>query len=487
MGSVSILEKPHAVCISYPAQGHINPMLKLAKLLHHKGFHITFVHTEYNHKRLLRSRGSDSVIGLPSFQFRTIPDGLPPTDSDVTQDIPSLCQSTSKYCLAPFKNLLSELNDTSSSNVPPVSCIVSDGVMSFTVDAAQELCIPLVLFWTTSACGFMGYVQYRQLIERGLSPLKDESYLTNGYLDTVKDWIPGMKNIRLRDIPSFIRTTDPKDGMIDFVLSETARLQKATAVILNTFDLLEHDVLAALSSSLLPPVYSIGSLQLLLNNIKDENLKSIESNLWKEDADCLQWLDSKEPNSVVYVNFGSITVMTNKQLIEFAWGLANSNKTFLWVIRPDLVAGDTAVLPPEFVTLTKERGRLASWCPQEQVLSHSSIGGFLTHSGWNSTLEGICAGVPMICWPFFAEQQTNCRYSCVEWGIGMEINSDVKGDEVEILVRELMEGVKGKEMKKKAMEWKKMAEEAITCPKGSSFQNLDKFINLLLLSSTYHE
>ncbi|XP_037494957.1 7-deoxyloganetin glucosyltransferase [Jatropha curcas] len=172
MGSVSILEKPHAVCISYPAQGHINPMLKLAKLLHHKGFHITFVHTEYNHKRLLRSRGSDSVIGLPSFQFRTIPDGLPPTDSDVTQDIPSLCQSTSKYCLAPFKNLLSELNDTSSSNVPPVSCIVSDGVMSFTVDAAQELCIPLVLFWTTSACGFMGYVQYRQLIERGLSPLK---------------------------------------------------------------------------------------------------------------------------------------------------------------------------------------------------------------------------------------------------------------------------------------------------------------------------
>ncbi|KAJ9146448.1 hypothetical protein P3X46_028715 [Hevea brasiliensis] len=483
MGSLAFLEKPHAVCIPYPAQGHINPMLKLAKLLHYKGFHITFVNTEYNHNRLLKSRGPDSLDGLPSFQFRTIPDGLPPTDTDATQDIPSLCQSTRKTCLAPFRDLLSKLNDTSSSNVPPVTCIVSDGVMSFTLDAAQELGIPEVLFWTTSACGFMAYLHYRQLIEKGLSPLKDESYLTNGYLDTVIDWIPGMKGIRLRDIPSFIRTTDPEDGMLEFIISETKRAQKATAIILNTFDALEHDVLSALSP-LLPPVYSIGSLQLLLNNVKDEDLKLIGSNLWKEESGCLEWLDSKKPNSVVYVNFGSITVMTSEQLVEFAWGLANSNKTFLWVIRPDLVAGDTAVLPPEFVTVTKERGLLAGWCSQEQVISHPSIGGFLTHSGWNSTLESICGGVPMICWPFFAEQQTNCRYSCKEWGIGMEINSNVKRDEVESLVIELMDSDKGKQMKKKAMEWRKMAEEAAASSDGSSFQSLNNLINQALLSSS---
>ena len=87
----SIAEKPHAVCIPFPAQGHINPMLKLAKLLHHKGFHITFVNTEYNHKRLLKSRGPNSLDGLPSFTFETIPDGLPPTDANATQDILSLC------------------------------------------------------------------------------------------------------------------------------------------------------------------------------------------------------------------------------------------------------------------------------------------------------------------------------------------------------------------------------------------------------------
>ncbi|GLT93789.1 hypothetical protein SLE2022_115630 [Rubroshorea leprosula] len=479
MGSLR-LEKPHAVCIPYPAQGHINPMLKLAKLLHHRGFHITFVNTEFNHKRLLKSRGSDSLNGLPSFRFDTIPDGLPPTDVDATQDIPSLCESTRRTCLAPFKELLRKLNDPSSDN-PPVSCIVSDGVMSFTLDAAQELGLPEVLFWTTSACGFLGYLHFRHLIERGYTPLEDESYLTNGYLDTVIDWIPGMKGIRLKDLPSFLRTTDPNFFMLDFILGETERAKRASAVVLNTFDALENGALSALSS-MLPPVFSVGPLPLLLNQVHDNDLEQIGSNLWREEPECLRWLDSKEPNSVVYVNFGSITVMTSNQLIEFAWGLANSNQTFLWIIRPDMVVGDAAILPPEFVTKTKNRGLLATWCPQEQVLSHPAIGGFLTHSGWNSTLESISAGVPMICWPFFAEQQTNCRFCCTEWEIGMEINSDVKRDEVERLVRELMEEEKGREMKRKALEWKRMAEAAAASPSGSSAMNLDKVIKEVLSS-----
>ncbi|KAF8370168.1 hypothetical protein HHK36_031799 [Tetracentron sinense] len=480
MASMAIAEKPHAVCIPYPAQGHINPMLKLAKLLHYRGFHITFVNTEFNHQRLLKSRGPDSLNGLPDFQFRTIPDGLPPSDVDATQDIPSLCESTSKTCLAPFRNLISHLNGTSSSNFPPVSCIVSDGVMTFSLKVAEELSIPEILFWTTSACGFLGYAHYCHLIERGLTPLKDESYLTNGYLDTIIDWVPGMKDVRLRDFPSFIRTTDPSDLMLNFLKDEAERASKACAIIFNTFEALEYDVLDGLSS-MFPPIYTIGPLPLLQEQISDNRLKKIGSNLWKEETGCLEWLNSKEPNSVVYVNFGSITVMTPQQMIEFAWGLANSKKTFLWIIRPDLVVGDEAMLPPEFVTETEERGMLASWCQQEQVLKHKSIGGFLTHSGWNSTLESICCGVPMICWPFFAEQQTNCRYVCKEWGIGMEIDNNVKREEVEMLVRELMEGEKGKEMKNKAMEWKKIA-EAASKPVGSSHLNLDKVINEVLLS-----
>ncbi|KAF7847318.1 hypothetical protein BT93_L3091 [Corymbia citriodora subsp. variegata] len=461
-------------------------MLNLAKLLHRRGFHITFVLTEYNHSRLLRSRGPSSLDGLPSFRFRTIPDGLPPSDvTDTTQDIPSLCRSSREFFLPYFQDLLERLGEESAASVsPPVSCVVSDGVMSFTLDAAEAASVPAVLLWTTSVCGFMGYAQYRSLIDKGLSPLKDSSYLTNGYLDTIIDWIPGMRNIRLRDLPSFIRTTDPNDFMVDFLSVETERAKRASAIVFNTFDRLEHEVLDALKA-MFPPIYTLGPLHLLTGQLPDDITRSIGSNLWKEEPGCLKWLDSKPPGSVVYVNFGSITVMSSAHLVEFAWGLANSGQTFLWIIRPDLVAGDTAVLPPEFSSATRERSLLASWCPQEQVLSHPAVGGFLTHSGWNSTIESISAGVPVVCWPFFAEQQTNCRYSLEEWGIGMEIDSDVKREEVERQVRELMEGERGKEMKRKAMEWKEMAREA-TCPSGSSFLNLDEVINQVLLLPRRH-
>ncbi|XP_002525850.2 7-deoxyloganetin glucosyltransferase [Ricinus communis] len=479
MEMTSMANKPHAVCIPYPAQGHINPMLKLAKLLHQRGFYITFINTEHMQRRLLKSRGPDALNGLPDFQFETIPDGLPPSpDLDSTQDILALAQSVTNNCPVPFRNLLAKLE--SSPNVPPITCIVSDGIMSFTLDAAEEIGVPGVLFWTASACGFLAYAYNKQLVERGLIPLKDESYLTNGYLDTTVDWIPGMKGIRLKDLPTF-RTTDPNDFFLNFSIQEVYGALRASGIILNTYDELEHEVLVALSS-MFPPIYTIGPLDLVgaKNAEKDQNT-SIGSNLWTDDLECLKWLDSKEPNSVVYVNFGSMTNMTRQQLVELAWGLGNSKQTFLWIIRTDIVKGESTILPEEFVDETKERGLRTSWCPQERVLKHPSIGGFLSHMGWNSTIESLSNGVPVICWPFGGEQQINCWFACNKWGIGMEIENEVKRDEVEKLVRELIEGEKGKEMRKKAMEWKRKAEEA-TDPNGKSSMNLDRLVNEVLLS-----
>ncbi|PIN10986.1 7-deoxyloganetin glucosyltransferase [Handroanthus impetiginosus] len=294
------------------------------------------------------------------------------------------------------------------------------------------------------------------------------SQVENGYLETTIDWVQGMKDMRLRDFPSFIRTTDPKDSMLNFLIQETDAVPRAKALILNTFNALEQDVVDTLSS-MFPKVYTVGPLHMMINHIHSERLKTIQSSLWKEDSECIKWLDTKDPGSVVYVNFGSITVMTAQQLTEFAWGLANSKKTFLWIIRPDIVAGETAMLPPEFVEQTKDRSLLISWCPQEQVLNHQAIGGFLTHSGWNSTIESIGA-----------EQQTNCKYSRVEWEMGMEIDNNVKRDEVEMMVRELMDGEKGKKMKEKTTEWKRKAEEA-TSFGGSSYLNLEKLIKEQLL------
>ncbi|CAN8291911.1 unnamed protein product [Cochlearia groenlandica] len=477
--AVSNETKPHVVCVPYPAQGHINPMMKVAKLLHIRGFHVTFVNTVYNHNRLLRSRGPNSLDGLPTFRFESIPDGLPESEVDVTQDITALCESTVKSCLDPFKDLLRRIND--GGDVPPVSCIVSDGVMSFTLDAAEELGVPEVLFWTPSACAFMAYLHFHLFVEMDLCPFKDESYFTKEYLDTAIDWIPSLKNMKLKDIPSFIRTTNLDDVMLNFVLREAERAKRASAIILNTFDDLEHDVIKSMQS-ILPPVYSIGPLHLVANQEIDESneLGRLGANLWKEETKCLDWLDTKSQNSVVYVNFGSITVMSAKQFEEFAWGLAGSGKEFLWVIRPDLVVGEEAVVPPEFLAETADRRMLASWCPQEKVLTHGAIGGFLTHCGWNSILESISGGVPMVCWPFFADQQTNCKFCCEDWEVGMEIGGDVKREEIETVIRELMDGEKGKKMRDKAVEWKRLSKEATKHKDGSSVVNFETVVKVLL-------
>ncbi|KAL2335380.1 hypothetical protein Fmac_016593 [Flemingia macrophylla] len=468
--------KPHAVLIPYPVQGHINPLFKLAKLLHLRGFHITFVHTEYNHKRLIKSRGPNALDGLSDFHFETIPDGLPTTidDVNVTQDIVSLCKTVRENLLTPFCDLLARLNNSAT----PVTCLVSDCGMTFTLQAAQELSLPIVMFPPASACCLLSGVRYRTRFDEGLIPLKDESYLTNEYLDTKVD-TPGMKNSRLKDSPDFIRSTDPNYSMVEFFMEQVDNMHRASAIIINTFVELENDALNALSS-IFPSLYPIGPFPSFLSQCPQNHLASLGSNLWKEDTGCLEWLESKKPKSVVYVSFGSVTVMSPEQLLEFAWGLANSKRPFLWIIRPDLVAGGSVVLSSEFVNETSDRGLIASWCPQEEVLNHSSIGLFLTHCGWNSVTESICAGVPMLCWPFFADQPTNCKLICNELGIGVEIDKNVKRKEVEKLVNELMVGDKGKKMRQEIMELKKKAEEN-TRLGGGSYMNLEKLIGEVLL------
>lgn len=470
-------EKPHAVCLPFPAQGHITPMMQLAKVLYSKGFHITFVSTEYNHRRLIRSRGADAVAGLPGFRFATIPDGLPPSDAEATQDPPSLSYSTRATCLPHFKNLLADLNR--SAGVPPVTCVVADNIMSFSLDAAKELGVPGALFWTASACGYMGYRNFRPLMDMGIIPFEDEEQLTNGFMDMPVDWAPGLsKHMRLKDFPSFLRTTDRNDTLLTFQLHEVERTEAADAVIINTFDELEQLALDAMRA-IIPAIYTIGPLEFLTEQIVPRGpLDTVSSSLWKEDHACLEWLDGKKPSSVVYVNYGSVTVMSNQELVEFAWGLANSGYDFLWIVRPDIVKSETAVLPPEFLEATKDRGLLASWCEQEAVLRHEAIGVFLTHSGWNSTLESLCGGVPMLSWPFFAEQQTNCRYKCVEWGVAMEVGDNVQREVVEGRIREAMGGEKGKEMRRRATEWK----EAAVRSRGRSLANLETLINDVLLS-----
>nr|AFJ53002.1 UDP-glycosyltransferase 1 [Linum usitatissimum] len=457
-------------------------MLQVAKLLHSRGFHITFVNTESNHNRLLKSWGATAAPTLPpGFNFETFPDGLPLSDDmDISQVVQLVCDSILNNWLAPFRDLVLRLNNKDDDVSPRVSCIVSDISMVFTLDVAKELGIPDALFSAMNACATLAYLSSHRLLERGLVPLKDSSYITNGYLETIVDCIPGLnKNVRLKDLPTpVVRITDRNDTVFNFALKKIKRISEASSVVFNTFEPLEQEALTYLSS-LCPNLLTIGPLNSLLPRIiTEDKLKNINTNLWEEHPESVKWLDSQEPSSVLYVNFGSTTMVTADQLAEFAWGLAKSEKPFLWIIRPNLVFGNSSV-PLSFVEETKGRGMLAGWCDQERVLKHPAIGGFLSHMGWNSTIESLSNGIPMICWPYFGDHPTICFYACREWKVGLEIESEVKSEVVEKLVREVMEGEKGKEMKRKAMEWKVKVDEA-TQPGGSSFQNFDRFIGVLL-------
>ncbi|KAL0909081.1 hypothetical protein M5K25_023606 [Dendrobium thyrsiflorum] len=246
-----------------------------------------------------------------------------------------------------------------------------------------------------------------------------------------------MKDMRLKDFPTFIRTVDVNDTMLNFAVQETSRASQAFTIILNTFEDLEQSAITTLEK-ILPPIYSIGPLTLLSRNkISNESpITNITTSLWKKEDFCLELLDGhQDPCSLVYVNFGSITVMDNEQLLKFAWGLANCGYHFLWVIRPDLIKGESSVLPPEFIEETKE---------------------------------------------MIDDQLQVCMR---EWGVGLEIDNNVKGKEVEELIREMMAGEqKGKEIRKKAMEWKESAVKA-TSTDGASLVNFEKMINEILLGN----
>lgn len=191
----------------------------------------------------------------------------------------------------------------------------------------------------------------------------------------------------------------------------------------------------------------------------------------------MSWLDAQPAESVVYVALGSEVPLNVGLVHELALGLELAGTRFLWALRMPSGVLDADVLPPGFGERTRGRGLVTMvWVPQISILAHGAVGAFLTHCGWNSMFESLCAGVPMLCWPTAADQQPNSMYACTEWHIGMGIDENVGREEVERAVREVMGGEKGKDMRSVAMEWKEKIDVA-TLPGGSSWANLERVVD----------
>nr|DAD25161.1 TPA_asm: hypothetical protein HUJ06_026625 [Nelumbo nucifera] len=174
-----------------------------------------------------------------------------------------------------------------------------------------------------------------------------------------------------------------------------------------------------------------------------------------------------------------MAALSVEQMEEIAWGLKRSESYFLWVVR----RSETDKLPNFFVEETSHKGLVVSWCPQLEVLNNQAVGCFVTHSGWNSTLEGVSLGVPMVGIPQWTDQTLNAKFVQDIWGMGLRAQPDEKGivsrEEVERCIMEVMEGEKGKQIRKNAIKWKDLAREAVGGG-GSSDKNIDEFIAKLV-------
>lgn len=236
--------------------------------------------------------------------------------------------------------------------------------------------------------------------------------------------------------------------------------------------------------SKISPLLTIGPTipsSYLDNRLKDNNDYGL--NLFHLDpSSCINWLTSKPVGSVIFVSFGSMANLNQEQMDELAWGLKATNHYFLWVVR----ACEEPKLNKKFVQDTADKGIFVNWSPQLEVLSNKAIGCFFSHSGWNSTVEALSLGVPMVVMPQWTDQTTNAKFVQDVWKVGIRVRVDEKGlvgrEEIERCVREVMEGERGMEMKKNALKWRDLAKEAVS-EGGSSDKNLDEFVSNLTKSS----
>ncbi|PON80941.1 hypothetical protein TorRG33x02_232740, partial [Trema orientale] len=286
------------------------------------------------------------------------------------------------------------------------------------------------------------------------------------------DLVPELHPLRFKDLPV---TVSASVGKFAEVVTKGYGNRTSSAIIWNTTKCLEESTLYQIQEQSPVPIFPIGPLNMIVP-------ANISSGLIKEDRSCISWLDKQPHKSVIYVSsLGSLAALSEGELAEIAWGLANSKQPFLWVVRPGSVHGSDWIelLPKEFQDVVGDKGCIVRWAPQREVLAHPAVGGFWSHCGWNSTLESIGEGVPMICKPCFGDQRVNARYVSYVWGVGLELEELERG-EIEKAVRRLIFlDDEGKEMRERVRELKEKF-EVCTRKDGSSYNSLNELVNFIV-------
>lgn len=463
----------HAVVFMYPLQGHIIPTYNLAKKLAAKGILVTLVCTHGCYARIIKAyKGRDPFAhNVHSIRSALVSDGLP---QDFDRSLNHL--EFANALLNKMEFHVEELMEDLQRKGPPISCIITDTFYVWPDRIAKKFGVPHVSFWTESVMVFSIYYNWDLLIKNGHYPFTaDENELIN--------YIPGAPALKLTDLPSYLQERDVSTLVHKIIYQAFRSARAADWILSNTVEDLEKQTIEELQVQSGIPFCSVGPLL--------QPKGEVGTSMWAE-SDCRSWLDKKPKNSVLYISFGSYAHVSKLQIHEMAMGLLQSKRPFIWVLRPDVVASDVQdLLPDGFVEKNKDQGLVVEWVSQVDVLSHSSVGGFLTHCGWNSILESLWLGVPMLAFPLLTDQYTNCRLIVQQWGVAMSLghisrssnnlrSTLVLRQEIALTIKEFMnmDGPEVKRLRCNIGSVREVMKKAVMNG-GSSQNNLEGFIEYL--------
>nr|AYC35243.1 steroid glycosyltransferase [Calotropis gigantea] len=475
MGTIEISSpsKTHILAFPFPEKGHINPMLHLCNRLASKGFRVTLITTISTYKDVKNKIKCKSKGGL--INLESIPDG---TDKNLGMN----------GYFNQFKNSVTESvagiieEYKLGHDFPPPKVLIYDSTMPWMLDVAHGHGILGASLFTQPCCVS---VVYYHMLQGTIDFHREQSSSSKVLL------LPCLPPLEDRDLPEFDYFKEDSGFVSNLLLNQFLNIDKIDYVLFNTFEMLESEIANWMSNKwkilTIGPTAPTAAAAAAANNYLFETNTEV----------CMKWLDEREPNSVIYVSFGSIASLTEQQMEEISQALFTTNFNFLWVVREE----ERTKLPnclnnnnnnnnnpssESFTTAAGKLGLIINWCPQLDVLRHESVACFMTHCGWNSTLEAISSGVPMICVPQWVDQTTNAKFIQDVWKIGVRVNNNngengglVKKEEIERCIKEVCESEKGKELKRNAMKWKDLSKEAVS-EGGSSDTNLEYFASTLL-------
>ncbi|KAK7315162.1 hypothetical protein VNO77_33695 [Canavalia gladiata] len=464
--------KDSIVLYSALGRGHLVSMVELGKLIltHHPSLSITILFlTPPSNQDTPASPNAFTcqatakyiasvTAAIPSITFHRIPPISIPTILPPHILTFELSRLTNHHLLRILQSL---------SKTTRLKAVVVDFFNCCAKQVTNALRIPTYFYYTSGASTLAVSYHFLTIHETTTESIKD--------LHTELR-IPGLPNIHPLYLPNeiHIRGTESYQIFHEVAIS----LRECDGVIVNTCDAFEGRVIRALNEGVKegtnPHVFCIGPV--------------ISGPCRGDESGCLNWLDSQPSQSVVFLSFGSMGRFSKVQLREIAFGLEKSEQRFLWVLRSELHGDDSEepsldeLLPQGFLERTKEKGLVVrDWAPQGAILSHDSVGGFVTHCGWNSVLEAICEGVPMVAWPLYAEQRLNRVVLEQEMKVALGVNESkdglVSGIELGDRVKELMDSDKGKEIRQRIFKMKIGATEAMA-EGGSSIVALNKLVEV---------